>query len=790
MTVSSLWTVLDEAGCGTPVSMSDLVVTDNAANRNSWATVGGGGGGGRPWETILAVDLSIWICEGLTSTALTTFHADPVCHLVYRRTTRLLDVGIGLVFVVEGTQRRRSSSSEEAEGGGEGGRRRMRGGHAGRGFWNASDRCESMIRAMGVPIVRAEYGGGEAEALCALLNSSGLVDGVISNDGDCLLYGANTVYANFTIKNLEENRVMRYDAGRLYAIVVDANGEVGGGGMDDEGGIAVNAAWRRIRLSREDLIAFGMICGSDVCGVGMPHCGHRKAVRFLDAYRRTRERGCDDEVDGACLDELFSWSDVVAARETTSRGGTMLWDDVCHDCVIDVDDDGPCTVPPSRSCSHCLHPGDKLRHERHGCAECGTGPGEGCIVVTSDEKFLRSMKEKALRSDSTIAPRHVVNRYFSPNGNNVPSLLTSLKSRPYVVSPDPATLFATSLILKGRTRESSREYIKQTLPRLLARLDLWDTGPRNRYVVLSRKYKPIPIRIERSVVRESLPRYEVNWSINVGVIDDEVFQFSTCESQSTFESAYPQLVTAFRREERRRQQCLAEDERRKRFTGAGDNRTRMNNDSHKRDKRRMISNYQRAGRGRWKNIERKFDVNRVSNAPKATAERGPTSSGLGLDVTMLVDYMPNESSDEESNDCISLGHAYLEPYRQEWSDQFDQNGDVCAAFYEDDREYYYREDDESLCEDMDEILSGDYDRFLPFDNTLNDDEHRPPCPGGSSDGIGCGNDRSVPSETAGGNQQDLRSDVPHRLFCDLGVVQVLMSPIISRRCRLLDENGC
>jgi hypothetical protein len=29
--------------------------------------------------------------------------------------------------------------------------------------------------------------------------------------------------------------------------------------------------------------------------------------------------------------------------------------------------------------------------EKYGCAECGTGPGECCIVVTSDDKFLRSM---------------------------------------------------------------------------------------------------------------------------------------------------------------------------------------------------------------------------------------------------------------------------------------------------------------------------------------------------------------------------------------------------------------
>jgi flap endonuclease GEN len=770
MTVSSLWTVLDEAGCGTPVSIADLV-GNNGANSV---------GEGRPWGTILAVDLSIWICEGLTSTALSTFHSDPACHLVYRRTTRLLDLGIGLVFVVEGTHRRRSSSlglGRHAAA--------VAVAAAGRGFWDASDRCESMIRTMGVPIARAECGGGEAEALCALLDSSGLVDGVISNDGDCFLYGAGTVYANFTIENLERNRVVRYDAGRLFALVGGGGG--GGGGTDDGGGIGVDAPTRRIQLSREDLVAFGMICGSDVCGVGMSHCGHRKAVRFLDAYRRTWERGCRDNCDGACLDELLSWSDVVVAArgESTLGGETMTRHDACRDCAIDVDDDGPCTVPPSRSCSRCLHHGDRLRHERHGCGECGTGPGEGCILVTSDERFLRSMREKAVRSDSTIAPRDVVNRYFVPNGNNVPSSLMSLRSRPYVILPDPAIFFDTSLILKGRTRESSREYIKQTFPRLLVKLDLWDAGPRNRYVVPNRKYKPIPIRIEKCVVRESLPRYEVTWSINLGIVDDEAYQFSTCECLSIVDSAYPQLVVAFRREERRRQQSLAEDERRKRFTGADYNRNRMNDNAQWRDKRRVISNHPRAGAGsRRKKIERKFDANRVSNAPNATAERGSTSSGLGLDVTMLVDYMPNESSDEDSDEEIRLGDAYQEPDRQEWNKPLNQSRYVRAALCEDDdKQYYTREDDASLCEEMDVMLSDVHDRILPIDFNLSNNEHRRPCHRGSWDGIRRGNDRYAPSENASGDKQDLRSGVPHRLFCDLGAVQVVMSPIIPRRCR-------
>lgn len=42
---------------------------------------------------------------------------------------------------------------------------------------------------------------GEAEAMCAYLDSQGLVDGCITNDGDAFLYGARTVYRNFNMNS-------------------------------------------------------------------------------------------------------------------------------------------------------------------------------------------------------------------------------------------------------------------------------------------------------------------------------------------------------------------------------------------------------------------------------------------------------------------------------------------------------------------------------------------------------------------------------------------------------------
>ena len=48
-----------------------------------------------------------------------------------------------------------------------------------------------MLDLMGIPYLKS---CGEAEALCALLNSVGMVHGVLTDDTDTLLYGASTVY--------------------------------------------------------------------------------------------------------------------------------------------------------------------------------------------------------------------------------------------------------------------------------------------------------------------------------------------------------------------------------------------------------------------------------------------------------------------------------------------------------------------------------------------------------------------------------------------------------------------
>lgn len=567
MTVSSLWNVLNESNCGRPVGIDSFPLRD------------------RGRRGTFAVDTSIWICEAISSTALSSFHADPALYLIYQRTIKLLKCGFGLIFVLEGASRRITGGQELA----------LRKRRSGSQFVAATKRCETLLRMLGVPLVYAE---AEGEALCALLNEKGLVDAVISNDADCFLFGAKCLLTKFTLENLENNgTVMRYDSDRLRA--------------------AVGVSSRSITLSRKDLVAFALLTGSDMTS-GVTNVGHRKAITFMDACRSLTQQPDED----TCLNKLLEWG-----KEASEQAEIHL----------DVDDNCPSTIQ-TRCCSLCLHPGSKDVHARDGCAECGTSAGEGCFVVTSIEKIVRSMQQKIAKSTMTNA-QHVVDVYFSPNANLIPSALASVASAPCVASPAAAELFQTTLFLKGHSQSSSQEYVRSTLPQLLARLDLNSTSPRNVYATISnQKYKPIPIRVEKMLVKKSVPCYEVIWAIVIDKPTEQQIEFSTHEFQSLINKAFPRLVEAFHREQRKKQRGLIEEERHRKFVGTNKPR----NTSQQQREKQFNRSMKPPGQGRKR--ERNFDAQQFRR-PRVLPERNPHMQSH--DVTMLMDHMHRARGEAE-----------------------------------------------------------------------------------------------------------------------------------------------
>jgi len=589
MTVTSLWTALDEANCGKPVGLNDFQLRSSDESK----------------PTTLAVDLSIWICEALSSTALCSFHKDPAVYLVYQRTIKLLRIGLGLVFVVEGKQRRvvRSSPSSSSSDSHETRERR-----SGSQFWSACERCTELLCLLGVAVVQAE---AEGEALCALLNSRGICDGVISNDGDALLFGAKVIYTKFTVENLEHRQVIRYDASKL-----SVNVDTGYSSKDNDK--VSPSANENISLSREDLIAFAILTGSDLLGSGVPHVGYKKTVNLLHAVKKLKHRPSHR----TCLDELLSWGDEV------SNQASVMNDEFCREC----DDDGPKTIN-ERCCSICLHPGDKAQHEKLGCSKCGTGPGEGCLVVTAKERFLRSIKAKVMKM-SSFADRGTVDEYFSPNSNALPSGLPNLDGS-FMISPNVSALFGTSLVVKGHSMSSSTEYIQDTLPHLLARLELWK-DQRNMYATKQQKYKAFPVEITKEFVKEFTQCYEVRWSLDIG--NERKLEFSTTEPQSLLQnSKHSKMCKVFHHEDRRRRQ---EIDRQKQFIDRKHHHANKRGPQNSKQRERQ---FQRRRTVQGKRRERNF------TGASSTMTKLPKISEHSHDVEMLMVSIPTKPEERNGN---------------------------------------------------------------------------------------------------------------------------------------------
>lgn len=547
MGVNSLWKALDEAGCGKPVGIQEITNPNRPSKRSSTLH------GVNPWnvhrharakkqepkkKVFLAVDLSIWICESLSS-VIAENHAQPAIHLVFTRTVKLLSLGIGLVFVIEGKRRIRDAgitSNDQAD--------KFRKRRNGTAFWKACKNCHDMLKLMGVPVVRAK---AEGEALSALLNQRGVVDGVISNDGDCLLFGAKVVYTKFSIDNLENNRVMRYEADQLSAVIQASDAKD-----------VTTTEIGRLNLSRQDLIAFALLTGSDLAGNGLDNVGYKKAIRFI------RKCQLDNplRVETASIDELKAWASSVAP------------------CDIDPFDQpvlGP--IVPGPTCSRCNHPGSKNDHLKHGCKTCGTAPGEACFECTPEDRFRLSLRAKALALFPKFDPSQVVEAYTRPNENVLP-VSFSANTTPSMKKPDLLALMKMKLVVKGRSQEGSRDYIKTSVGRLLSRAELLEperggateqNQDKENRPVKAKNGTPVPLEITKAATVGGTPSYHVFWSMGASSAGGDGkasggYEYTTVEPQDLVQKRFPALVEKFLvAEKERTKQGDGEKNRRRAF---------------------------------------------------------------------------------------------------------------------------------------------------------------------------------------------------------------------------------
>lgn len=314
------------------------------------------------WELqdkTVAIDLSGWVVD---SQNIVEHSAQPNMHLrnLFFRTSCLLLLGARPVFVLEGdapdlklnvmSQRnaaRGFSKSSKSTG------KRTR-------YKGIQKKCQEMLKAMGVQCIQSE---GEAEALCAALNSNGLVDGCISQDSDCFLYGGRAVYRNFTI-----------------------SASSGGGGA---AGFSIDMyrmeqIEQLLGLSRTKLVGLSLLCGCDY-NQGVSGVGKETAVKFLATLN-------DSEV----FSRFFKWKNDPVYEQLERE----------HSLGI---------------CDRCGHLGKKTVHNKNGCESCGTT--KSCLLKTHSDtnknveckKMLTNelnIRRKALQ-DTNFPSQEVIDEFMS-----------------------------------------------------------------------------------------------------------------------------------------------------------------------------------------------------------------------------------------------------------------------------------------------------------------------------------------------------------------------------------------
>lgn len=149
------------------------------------------------------------------------------------------------------------------------------------------DEAKTLLKFMGVPIVNAPQ---EGEAQASIMNSKKVIDGVVSQDFDCLLFGANNLYRNVGFSG------KRKVAGKNF--YVDIKPEH----------ISLENVLQKLGISRQKLIWLGILVGTDF-NKKFPKIGPKTAIKLVSENDSFEEiiikTGFEPDFDFKEIEEIF-----------------------------------------------------------------------------------------------------------------------------------------------------------------------------------------------------------------------------------------------------------------------------------------------------------------------------------------------------------------------------------------------------------------------------------------------------------------------------------------------------
>ncbi|KAF2771112.1 PIN domain-like protein [Teratosphaeria nubilosa] len=150
--------------------------------------------------------------------------------------------------------------------------------------------CQQLLRLFGLPYVTAPM---EAEAQCAELVHLGLVDGIVTDDSDCFLFGGTRVYKNM------------FNQAKFVECYLTSDFS------------------KEFDLSREKLIAVAQLLGSDYTE-GLPGVGPVSAIEMLEEFGTLQ--AFKDWLDGVQMGRITKEADKHSAfRKKFRKHATKIF---------------------------------------------------------------------------------------------------------------------------------------------------------------------------------------------------------------------------------------------------------------------------------------------------------------------------------------------------------------------------------------------------------------------------------------------------------------------------------
>ncbi|KAL8649624.1 MAG: hypothetical protein Q9226_005497 [Calogaya cf. arnoldii] len=216
--------IYKEIGPGERIALSKLAVEHFAKH-------------GRPMR--IAIDASIWHFQ----TQAGKGGSNPALRTLYYRLLRLLSLSIRPLFVFDGPNKppfkRNAKTGTQAAA-------------------LPNFITKQLLQLFGFPYHTAP---GEAEAECALLQKEGIVDAVLSEDVDTMMFGCTVHLRNWSSENVRGNKTPTHV--NLYRAEATKQGK---SGLDNDG-----------------MILIALMSGGDYIPAGIPGCGIKTACEAAKA---------------------------------------------------------------------------------------------------------------------------------------------------------------------------------------------------------------------------------------------------------------------------------------------------------------------------------------------------------------------------------------------------------------------------------------------------------------------------------------------------------------------------